>query len=124
MKRLITLNLLLTLITACTPTPLPTGPNDPQPESTRPQSEPTPQPATPNESAAMTANTLTATTRNNPLGNPTLDGQLDLRNASTLDIPLNGTPLWVVSAPFQSGVLVAAVLDDGNVKAFTIAQKA
>lgn len=54
-------------------------------------------------------------------GNRLAGGQIDLVNATVLDIPLNGIPIWVVGVADESGnpVLVAA-LEDGRLAGFRI----
>ena len=60
------------------------------------------------------------TTQNNLLGNHLIQGSLDLPNASTTDIPLDGTPVWLTSAPFGDGALFAVVLENGQTQAFAV----
>jgi len=63
------------------------------------------------------------TTQNNLSGNHLVNGSIDLASAHSLDIPLNGTPQWLVSAPYQDGVAFVAVLDTGEVQAFKISNQ-
>jgi hypothetical protein len=58
------------------------------------------------------------TTQNNLLGNHLVEGSIDLHNASITDIPLDGTPLWLASAPFEEGAIFAVVLENGQTQAF------
>jgi len=60
------------------------------------------------------------TTQNNLFGNHFMEGHIDLPNASTLDIPLDGTPLWLVSAAVNNEAIFVAVLENGQVQAFKI----
>ena len=60
------------------------------------------------------------TTQNDLTGNRFIDGSIDLQNASIINIPLNGTPLWLASSPFEDGALFAAVLENGQTQAFLI----
>ena len=41
----------------------------------------------------------------------------DMNSTAPLDIPLNGSPVWLVSETFENGVLWVAVLEDGTVRA-------
>jgi len=69
------------------------------------------------------ADLIQSTTQNNLSGNHYLNGSIDLASAHSLDIPLNGTPQWLVSAPYQDGVAFVAVLDTGEVQAFKISNQ-
>jgi hypothetical protein len=60
------------------------------------------------------------TTQNNLSGNHFIDGSIDLQNASIINIPLDETPLWLASSPFEEGALFAAVLENGQTQAFQI----
>ncbi|HEY5728410.1 MAG TPA: hypothetical protein VIS72_00050 [Anaerolineales bacterium] len=60
------------------------------------------------------------TTQNNLTGNRLVGGETDLANATVLDIPIEGKPIWLVSAPFKGKVFFVAVLDNGNVQAFKL----
>lgn len=60
------------------------------------------------------------TTQNNLSGNHLIDGTIDLANAATVDIPVDGKPLWLVSAPFKGDVVFVAIMEDGRVQAFKI----
>ena len=59
-------------------------------------------------------------TQNNLTGNRVVGGSIDLSNANTINISLDGTPIWIVSAPFKGDVVFVAVMDNGNVQAFKI----
>jgi len=59
-----------------------------------------------------------------PDGNRVVSGRGDLPALAPMDIPLNGTPVWVVAAPTSSGALWVATLDDGSVQAFEVADGA
>ena len=60
------------------------------------------------------------TTQGDLSGNHLVSGATDMANAAVLDIPLDGNPMWLVSAPFKSNVVFVAVMEDGNAKAFKI----
>lgn len=60
------------------------------------------------------------TTQNNLQGNRFTQGSIDLQSATVTDIPLDGTPLWLVSAPFSDGALFTVVLEDGRTRTFHI----
>jgi hypothetical protein len=47
-------------------------------------------------------------------GNPVLDASFDLRTAQTLDVDLQGTPVWLAGVTQPDGTLWATVLDDGR----------
>lgn len=64
--------------------------------------------------------TILGTTQNNLLGNHLVDGSIDLKTASILDIPIDSKPLWLVSVPFNDGALFVAVMDNGTTQAFKI----
>jgi len=59
-------------------------------------------------------------TYHRPDGNRLVAGYGDLQNAEIIDIPLPGTPMWVVAAPYNSGSLWVVVLTDGGVTAFYV----
>ena len=64
------------------------------------------------------------TTQNNLTGNHLVNGATDLTNATAVDIPLDGSPIWLVSAPFKGDVVFVAIMDDGKVQAFKISGQA
>lgn len=53
-------------------------------------------------------------------GNRMVDGRGSLPAARIADIPLQGTPGWIVAAPIDDGSIWATVLEDGDVQAFTV----
>jgi len=53
-------------------------------------------------------------------GNRFVSGKIDLRHTTPLDIPLQGKPVWVVSAQYLEGSLWVAALESGEIEAFTI----
>ena len=60
-------------------------------------------------------------TNHNLDGNRYLTGQIDLPNASQLDIPLKGIPEWVVGVPLVDGNAIWVVaLQDGELQAFQV----
>ena len=60
------------------------------------------------------------TTQNNLSGNHVVNGSLDIQNASVIDIPINGKPIWLVSASMMSSAIFVAVMEDGRVQAFKV----
>jgi hypothetical protein len=48
---------------------------------------------------------------------------LDLSTIQPMDIPLSGSPAWIVSNTFQNGILWVAVLEDGSIEAFKVANR-
>lgn len=64
------------------------------------------------------------TTQNNPSGNRHVTGSIDLASAQILDIPIDGTPQWLVSAPFQEGVVFVTVMEDGEAQTFKVTDQA
>jgi len=69
------------------------------------------------------ANLIQGTTQNNLSGNHYVVGGIDLTPAHSMDIPLNGTPQWLVSVPYQDGVAFVAILDTGEAQAFKISNQ-
>lgn len=64
-------------------------------------------------------------THQNPDGNRIAAGNpTDIHSLSPLDIPLIGTPLWLVSETYKNGVLWVAVLEDGTVQGIKVANGA
>jgi len=53
-------------------------------------------------------------------GNRFVEGRASLPESTSIEIPLDGTPAWVVAAPYEDTSLWAVVLDDGRVQAFWI----
>ncbi len=72
------------------------------------------------QSPVIAEQTSIYTTQNNLSGNHLVKGTADLPNAAVLDIPLDGKPIWLVSAPFNGDVVFVAVMDDGKVNAFKL----
>lgn len=106
--------LIVALLTACNFTNVPTATNTVQPDPTMvPLSETQPAPIV-LEQASM------YTTQNDPSGNRSVNGAMDLANATMLDIPLDGKPVWLVSAPLNGDVIFAAVSGNGKVQAFKV----
>lgn len=64
--------------------------------------------------------TEAAYTYQRPDGNRFVSGQGALPNTEPLDIPLSGSPQWVVAAPVDEGSVWAVVLSNGRVQAFDI----
>lgn len=59
-------------------------------------------------------------TQNDISGNHIVSGSIDLQNASVIDIPLEGKPIWLVSATENESILLATVLEDGTTQVFKI----
>jgi len=54
-------------------------------------------------------------------GNRVVEGQGVLPQVTPIDVPLSGRPSWVVGAPVAAGSLWIAVLENGEVQAFEVA---
>ncbi|HSG43414.1 MAG TPA: hypothetical protein VLA72_09700 [Anaerolineales bacterium] len=112
--KLLAIGFTLALLTACVPTNQPTAINTVQ-------AQPTVIPLT--EISAipiLLEHASIYTTQNSLSGNHLVNGSIDLANATALDIPVDGKPVWLVSAPFKGNAIFVAVMEDGNVKAFKI----
>ena len=59
-------------------------------------------------------------TQNSPDGNHLAPGIGNLPNATWIDIPLGGTPVWLAAVPDGATSLWATVLTDGRVQAFRV----
>jgi len=106
--------LIVALLAACTSTNVPTIVDTIQPEPTIiPLSETQPAPIVLEQVSIHTI-------QNDPSGNRSVNGAMDLANAAILDIPLDGKPIWLVSAPINNDVIFAAVNGNGKVQAFKI----
>lgn len=57
-------------------------------------------------------------TQINADGNRLAGGQGTLPEGNIIDLPLAGTPVWVLGAPYQNGRLWAVRLESGNVQAY------
>jgi len=53
-----------------------------------------------------------------PDGNRIIGGKGNLPNFSPIDIPLEGTPNWIVGVPFQGGIIWTVALEDGSITSF------
>lgn len=116
--------LLLALLSACTPAPVPEASStrilttdqttSPGPTPIRKQPAPTPQ-AVPSQQPGS----ILALTHQRLDGNRLLMGSGGMP-ADPTDIPLAGKPLWVVAAPFSSGSVWAVTLENGQVQAFQL----
>jgi hypothetical protein len=53
-------------------------------------------------------------------GNRLVSGRGALPDVEPVDIQLNGTPVWLVAAPFEDGSVWVAVLDDGSVEGYFV----
>ena len=105
----------LGLLLGCTPADMPVT-------TTAPSSEPTATKviSTPQASTVIEEPQSQSTTQNNLSGNHFVNGSLDIQNASVIDIPLDGKPIWLVSAPWTDGVIFVAVMENGGALAFKI----
>jgi hypothetical protein len=70
--------------------------------------------------AGALSGTFYGYTNQNASGNRWVSGQGALPAALPLDIELEGVPKWVVAAPWESGSLWVAILEDGQVQAFSV----
>ena len=61
-----------------------------------------------------------AYTYQQPDGNRVVQGAGAFPDRRTVDIPLDGTPQWVVAAPLEEGILWVVVSEDGEVQAFHV----
>jgi endonuclease YncB( thermonuclease family) len=80
------------------------------------QAEPVPAPAL---NSAL-GNEAWGYTHQRPDGNRLATGKGDLPGVEPLDIPLDGTPHWLVAAPMGEGSVWVAVLANGRVQAFHV----
>ncbi len=53
-------------------------------------------------------------------GNRIVAGKGQLPQVEPVDIPLGGTPVWLVAAPMREGSVWVAILDDGRAEAFYV----
>jgi len=116
--RILGIFLTLGLFSACAPQ------TTPQPlQAKRPTLAPAPvnqsQPTEKPQPVAPAAPVLSFTTYPQPDGNRLITGSGRLPEAS-LEIRLQGKPLWVVAAPLGTGSLWAVALEDGRVQVFRI----
>jgi hypothetical protein len=66
---------------------------------------------------------VTGQTHHQSDGNRVVHGQGTLPAIAPVDIPLDGTPTWVVGIPAGGGALWAVLLEDGRVQAFTLVKR-
>jgi hypothetical protein len=102
-------------LTACSPG------IEPRPDATQ-QSEATGTPQPTKSAVQIPEKTILGTTQNNLLDNHLVEGSIDLKTASVLDIPVDGVPLWLVSVRFQDGAIFAVILENGNSQAFKVSK--
>ena len=109
----------LSLLAGCTPADMPVT-------TATPLSKPmtTAGVSTPQLSTVIKEPQSQSTTQNNLSGNHFIDGSLDIQNASVIDIPLDGKPIWLVSAPWTDGVIFVAVMEGGKASAFKVTGQA
>ena len=70
------------------------------------------------------ATTVTASgwTHQMPDGNRVMHGEgIDLSSLDSIDIPLEGSPLWLLSETYQNGILWLTALEEGRIQAFKVA---
>ena len=92
------------------------------PDPALPGDDDTPPDSEPADTTRVGAGTIVTVgyTHHRPDGNRWVAGIGDLPQPSALDIPLSGTPRWLVTAPLADGSLWVAVLDDGAAEAFAV----
>ena len=61
-------------------------------------------------------------THPSPDGNRVVAGTGDMPDVAPIDISLDGTPVWLVTAPLDEGSVWVAALRDGRVQAFQVSQ--
>ena len=54
-------------------------------------------------------------------GNRVVEGQGVLPQVAPIDVPLSGRPSWVIGAPVAAGILWIAVMENGEVQSFEVA---
>jgi len=62
-------------------------------------------------------------TNQNPDGNRWVQGHGRLPDVEPMDIPLDGTPAWVVGAAMGEGSLWVVALEDGRIQAFQVVKR-
>jgi len=90
------------------------------PTGTGPTPKPTLSTKFPTEIPTAGFNVRQYTTQNDLTGNRFINGSMDLQNASIIDIPLDGMPIWLVSAPINDDIVFVAVMENGIVQAFKV----
>lgn len=65
---------------------------------------------------------VVAYTRVSPDGNRFLAGKGHLPDVAPIDISLNGSPVWLVTAPLNEGSIWVVALQNGRVQAFRVTQ--
>ncbi len=117
--------MLISLIAGCD-TSLPPTTSSALPVSSAPTPSDPPSPSpTVVESRRVTADPgdgqlVMALTHHSPDGNRYRTGRGTITQVAPLDIALDGTPIWVLGAPYKSGMLWTAILEDGGVQAFFV----
>ena len=53
-------------------------------------------------------------------GNRVIEGGGSLPSGTSIEMPLDGTPVWVVAVPYEDSSLWAVILEDGRVQGFKI----
>lgn len=79
-----------------------------------------PEPPTPESKVLQQTRTRYTFTHVNPDGNRLIGGHGTFPNINPVDIPLDGTPAWVIGAELDGGILWIAVLDDGRTQGFIV----
>ena len=112
--KLLAIGIALTLLMACCSTDQPAATSTAQPQPTIiPLTETSLTPI-------LLEPTSIHTTQNDLAGNHLTGGTADVANAATLSIPIDGKPIWLVSAPFKDNVVFVTVMEDGIVQAFKL----
>ena len=111
-----TILIALVLMVGCTPAAI-------TPIDANPAPKPTSVVTAPTETIPTEYDIRQFTTQTDLSGNHFINGSIDLQNGSAVDILLDGTPAWLISAPSNSGVIFVAVMANGTVQAFRISGK-
>ncbi len=99
------------------PTIVPFEPEVPEPVTMEPQDAAQPGSASTSNSNVDPAYGFTYQQQD---GNRFVVGKGHLPEVEPVDIPLSGTPVWLVAAPMREGSVWVAILDDGRAEAFYV----
>ncbi len=120
MNKFIIMVLFIVGVCACSPLdiPQPTPTNSPIPTSANVAVEETTQ--TPTGISQSEAPNVFGYTHHMANGNHFVEGSGSLPRGTSLEVGLDGTPVWVVAVPYEDTSLWAVVLEDGRVQAFWV----